>query len=444
MLRRLVTGSLRARRSRVLLTLLAVTLGTGVATTLGTLALQVGDDLARTLRAAGPNFVMRPEGAAWRPDATGGIAVARAGVALPESAVAALRSTFWRNNVLEAAPELDLRVRVGGRTGAPGGYPADATGTWFERRITTPSGAWPTGLARLHPRWRVEGAWPAEDAESVALGRELARQIGVRPGDALELEVSGGAPRGTVLKDGSSTGHATAKVAAIVDAGGLDDRRLWLPLAFAQRLADRPGVVDRIALSALVKPEPRHAQPDPAHDPQAFERYMCTAYPANVTRDLEGAVPGSEVVPLAELVAGEANVVRRLHLLMLLLALAALTASTLGLLSTTTASVVERAREFGLMRALGATSGQLALLLLAESLWVSLAGGALGWLLGTAAAVAIRGQAFAAPGQPLLGSYAQPLLLPVALLVAAVVAVAGTVGPLRIALRFDPVEALRG
>src|SRR5262249_20552132 len=152
MLRRLVWSSLAARRSRVLLAMLAVTLGTGVATALGTLALQVGDDLARTLRAAGPNFVMRPEGASWRPDAGGDLAVARAGVALPESAVAALRSTFWRNNVLEAAPELDVRVRIGPRT-------VDATGTWFEREIATASGPWRTGLARLHPRWRIEGAW---------------------------------------------------------------------------------------------------------------------------------------------------------------------------------------------------------------------------------------------------------------------------------------------
>jgi len=127
----------------------------------------------------------------------------------------------------------------------------------------------------------------------------------------------------------------------------------------------------------------------------------------------------------------------RLNLLMLMLALAALTASTLGLVSTTTAGVVERAREFGLMRALGATSAQLAALLLCESLLVALAGGALGWLLGTATAAAIRGDAFAAPAA------AQPLLLPVALVVAAAVAVAGTIGPLRMALRFDPIEALR-
>jgi putative ABC transport system permease protein len=420
MLARLVGRSLRARRSRVLLALLAVTLGTGVATALGTLALQVGDDLARTLRAAGPNFVMRPEGASWRPDATGGIDVARAGVALPESAVAALRSTFWRNNVLAAAPELDVRVRVQGRE-------LDATGTWFVRDVATTSGPWRTGLAALHPHWRLEGAWPADTTAGVVVGRALARELAAGVGDALELST----PRA----------ESAVRVAGIVDAGGLDDRRLWLPLALAQALAGRTAELDRVALSALVKAEPHgpgSRPPDAARDPQGFERYMCTAYPANVAHDLSAAVPGAEVVPLTELVAGEAGVVWRLNLLMLLLALAALTASTLGLVSTTTAGVVERAREFGLMRALGATSGQLAVLLLTESLLVALAGGALGWLAGTGMAAAIRGDAFAAPAA------AQPLLLPAALLVAAAVAIAGTLGPMRMALRFDPIEALRG
>ena len=424
MLARLVWRSLRARRSRMLLALLAVTLGTGVATALGTLALQVGDDLARTLRAAGPNFVMRPEGASWRPDAAGGLDVARAGVALPERAVAALRSTFWRNNVLAAAPELDLRLRVRGRD-------VEATGTWFAREIATDAGAWRTGLASLHSSWRIEGAWPADTGAGVALGRALARDLHAGVGDGLELSAAAA----------GHPGPETAQVTAVVDAGGLEDRRLWLPLALAQRLTGRPGEVDRVAFSALVKPEPGarggSRPPDPARDPQGYERYMCTAYPSNLAQDLSGAIDGCEVVPLTELVAGEASVVWRLNLLMLLLALAALTASTLGLVSTTTAGVVERAREFGLMRALGATSAQLAALLLTESLLVALAGGALGWLLGTATAALIRGDAFAAPAA------AQPLLLPVALLVAAAVAVAGTIGPMRMALRFDPIEALR-
>lgn len=417
MLVRLLLGSLRSRRSRVLLSLLAVTLGTGVATALGTLALQIGDDLARTLRAAGPNFVMRPEGASWRPEATGEARVARAGVALPESAVAALKSTFWKHNVLEAAPELELSLRVGTRT-------FEATGTWFARDVATAEAAWRTGVASLRPLWRVRGAWPNENSLELALGTELARALGAHVGDSLTLVAAGRTVR--------------VRVTGEVRAGGLDGGRAWLPLELAQRLAERPGEIDRVALSALVRPAPRRSPPDPARDPQGFERWMCTAYPANVARDLAAAIPGAEVVPMTETVAGEAGVVARLHLLMLLLALAALTASTLGLVSTTTATVVERSREFGLMRALGATSAQLASLLLAETLLVSLLGGAFGWLAGTGAAALIRGDAFAAPAT------AQPLLLPAALLVAGAVALAGTLGPLRLALRFDPVTVLRG
>jgi putative ABC transport system permease protein len=148
-------------------------------------------------------------------------------------------------------------------------------------------------------------------------------------------------------------------------------------------------------------------------------------------------VPGAEVLPMTEVVSGEAGVVHRLNLLMLLLALAALTSSSLGLLSTTTATVMERAREFGLMRALGATSSQLATLLLVETLLVSLAGGALGWLAGTGAAVLIRGEAFAT-------------LRPPSRCCCRLARGGGARGPrghtrtLRIALRMDPVEVLRG
>jgi putative ABC transport system permease protein len=416
-LARLLLGSLRLRLARVLLALLAVTLGTGVATALGTLALQVGDDLARTLRAAGPNFVLRPEGASWRPELGLDAPVTRAGVSLPDSAVAALRSTFWTNNVLEAAPELDLVLRVRGR-------PLGATGTWFARELPTAAGPWPTGLARLRPHWKLAGRWPAEDAPEVALGSELARALGARAGDTLAVAAGSEA--------------LALRVSGLVRTGGLDERKAWLPLALAQRLAGRAGELDRVSLSVLVRPAPRRAPPDPVRDPQGYERWMCTAYPDNVARDLAGALPGAEVVPMTETVAGEAGVVARLHLLMLLLALAALTASTLGLVSTTTATVVERARELGLLRALGATAPQIAALLLAETLLVSLAGGALGWLAGSGAAALIRGEAFAAPAS------AQPLLLPAAMLVAAAVAFAGTLGPLRLALRLDPVEVLRG
>src|SRR5207248_3967177 len=135
-----------------------------------------------------------------------------------------------------AAPELDLALRIGGRL-------VEATGTWFERDVPCDDGVWHTGLSSLHPMWRATGAWPAESAQAIALGAALAHSLAARPGDTLRLDAGGVA--------------AAVRVTAVVEAGGFDDRRAWLPLALAQRLARRPGELDRVALSALLKPDVR-------------------------------------------------------------------------------------------------------------------------------------------------------------------------------------------
>lgn len=412
---RLLSSSWRARRGRLALALTAVTLGVSVTVALATLALEVGDDLAKSLRAAGPNFVVLPPGGSLEP-ASSEERAPQIEAALPIASVARMRSGFWRNNILEAAPELSLPVALGGK-------PATLLGTWFDTEIETPAGRWRTGVGRLHPQWRVTGRWPREGERELALGAALARRLGAPAGRTLEL--ARGATREAWL------------VTGVVDAGGDEDERAWAPLGEAQRLAGREGEIDRVWMSALVKPMPRRPPPDPAKDPAAYERYMCTAYPPMVAADVAERLEGAEVLAMTEVVAGEGRVVERLNLLMLLLALAALAAAALGLLSTTTATVVERAPELGLLRALGATGGQIAALLLGETLLVALPGGALGWLIGSLAAGAIRGEAFGA-SSPL-----QPLLLPLALGAALVLGILGTLGPLRLAMRLDPVAVLK-
>jgi putative ABC transport system permease protein len=417
MFRRLLWGSIVARRGRVTLALLAVSLGSGMAIALGTLALQVGDDVARQLRAAGPNFLIQPRGATWTPDLGGvDLQAPRVAATLPESSVTELKQSFWRHNILEAAPELSANLTAGTTRFV-------VRGTWFRHVLATDDGAWATGLAGLHPTWRVSGRWPDENGEEIALGRALAARLGVRRGDRLAVSADGRA--------------LELPVTGILEAGGPEDEVAWAPLPLVQRLAARPGRVDRVWMSALVLPGAERPAPDPS-DLKAYEKYMCTAYPSVVAASLAERLPGAEVVPATERIAGEGRVVTRLTLLMILLALAGLAASTLGLLSTMTTAVVERSSELALLRAIGASPGQLAALLLGETMLVALAGGALGWWLGEMGAAAIRGASFAH------GAVYRPLLLPVALAVAALVALLGTLGPLRLALRLDPARVLRG
>jgi putative ABC transport system permease protein len=420
---RLLLASLAARRGRALWAFLAVTVGVAVATTLTALSLQVGDELARSLRASGPNFVVLPPGAAWTtatgeagagPDA----APARAGLSLAADDIVKLKTCFWKNNLLAAAPELDVRAKLGATA-------VGLTGTWFEHPLAIGDESWLAGVAPLHPSWRIDGRWPHEDEAALVLGSTLAQHLDLHLGETVAVAAAGGPAE-------------RWRVTTIVHAGGLEDDRAWTSLGAAQRLAARPGAVDRIWLSAMVLPAPKKAPPDPARDPQGYERFTCAAYPANVAKTLSEQLGGADVLPMSERVAAEGEVVSRLGLLMLLLALAALTAASLGLFATTTATVVERRGELALLRALGASPRALASLLLGESLLVAIAAGVTGWLLGALAAGMIRTQSFG--GSPA----AQPLLLPLALALAAAVALLGTLGPLRVALRIDPATVLRG
>ncbi len=415
---RLVWAALRARRARLVLALLAITLGVAVSIALAALALQVGDDFARTLRASGPNFVVMPAGARWPLDLGGAeIEPARAGATLDPGSVAALKRTFWRNNVLEAAPELETTLRVEGAK-------VVVLGTWFDHEVPVADGVWRTGLPRLRPAWRVDGRWPFENADEIALGQSLAATIGAGVGDHLAVSGPGGERR--------------LSVTGIVHADPGAALRAWAPLELVGELSGRGHEVDRVWLSALVLPPARKPPPDPKADPVGFERHLCTAYPDVVARDLTGAIPGAEVLARTEVVAGEGAVVHRLNLLMILLALAALTASVLGLLATSTATVVERRTELGLLRAIGAAPRQIAVLLLSETLLVATAGGLAGWTLGVAGARLIRGDTFGTEFSP------TPLLLPLAVALAFAVSAVGTLGPLRRALQLDAAEVLRG
>ena len=289
--------------------------------------------------------------------------------------------------------------------------------------MPTDEGAWCTGIAALHPSWRVSGRWPDEGRSEIVLGRSLAARLDAKEDDRLPVRTE----RDTI----------SLVVTGVADAGGGEDDAAWAPLGLVQRLTAHPRRIDRVWMSALVLAGRERQAPDPS-DAKAYERYMCTAYPSVVAASLAQRLPGAEVVPATERIAGESRVVTRLTLLMVLLALAALSASTLGLLSTMTTAVVERSSELALLRAIGASPAQLAALLLGESLLVALAGGAAGWCLGSACAAAIRGASFAGPATFRL------LLLPVALAVAVLVALLGTMGPLRLALRLDPARVLRG
>src|ERR1700691_235278 len=103
-----------ARQSRrKLLTAATLALGTAIATATLSVALDVGDRLAREFRSLGANLLVTPQ-ADTLPLEIGGVDYRPVddGAYLPEGELGKLKTIFWRNNIEGFAPFLDVPVTV--------------------------------------------------------------------------------------------------------------------------------------------------------------------------------------------------------------------------------------------------------------------------------------------------------------------------------------------
>ena len=140
------------------------------------------------------------------------------------------------------------------------------------------------------------------------------------------------------------------------------------------------------------------------------------------------------------------TVVFLVWLALVLLAAVVLAVAAINIAHTLVMLVHERRREIAIVRALGASARDIALLILVEAMALGLAGGLFGWALARLAALAVDGLA----GQLLKGVPLVPdafflfpwWSLPLALAVATVFCMAGALAPARRATRLDPATVL--
>ncbi len=423
MIRRIVGESLLRGRKRKLLSLAAITLGIAVATTLATMAVDVGDRVNRELRSVGANIVVTPAADGF-PISLGGVDFrpAGAGTYLNEDSLPKLKEIFWRNSIIAYAPFVYVPVRFHGHRFV-------LTGTWFDH-ANSPS--FTTGIHQLYPAWKVTGAWPsADDPSGCLVGSELARELNLRPGDRIAVEASGAA--------GSPVPSRKALVVrGVVETGSIEDQEVLAPLATAQRLGGLEGKVRRVEVSALTKPNDQLAgMPLARMTPAQFERWSCSNYAGTVAYQIQQAIPGSSAKPVYRVSETEGLIMNRVGLLMGLLAAAALLTATMAVASMMLANMLERRSEIGLLKALGATDARVAAIFLWETSLVGLAGGLAGYALGSALAERLAWAVFGA------GVGIHWVILPGALALALVVTLAASAVPLGRGLRMTASAALR-
>lgn len=431
MFARLITDSFKRQPRRKLLTTVALALGTAIATATLTVALDVGDRLAREFRSLGANLLVTPE-ADTLPLEIGGVDYrpVDSGVFLSDTELGKLKTIFWRNNVIGFAPFLDVPIAINSISPSiPNGVlRTTLIGAWYRHAVPVPNGGgvFTTGLASTNPGWQVEGRWFSDDSDHHAVvGANLARRAELRVGQTLQIYFGG------------STSNVL--VTGIISTGGQEDDAVLVPLAIAQRISGKPGQYRRLLVSALTKPEDAFSQRDPkSMNPGEFDRWYCSPYISSISRQIQEQLPGVSVRPIRQVAEGEGQILSRVQSLMWLVTFAALLTAALAVASTAGTTVLERTAEVALMKALGARRSLVGAFFLGEQWFMAIVGGLFGYAAGMGLAYVLGRRVFGVSPSTRL------ILLPVILGLAAAVATAGSLLPLRKVMRLDPAPALRG
>jgi putative ABC transport system permease protein len=431
---RLVADSFTRRPKRKMLTLAALALGMAVATAALSVSLDVGDRLAQEFRSLGANLLVTPE-ADSLPLEIGGVDYrpANAGAYLPEADLGKLKTIFWRHNIMGFAPILEVQVQTWSPSSKNWSSPGvvDRTtliGTWSEHTVPIPDGTtYQTGIEKTNPWWHVDGRWFKEDADECLVGTAFAKKFGVRAGDVLNVHSN------------DRTGWKALKVVGLVSTGGPEENAVVAPLAVAQGLADTPGKYRRLYVSALTKPEDAFGRKDPKSMTQAeFDRWYCSPYISAIALQISLELKGTDVRVIRRVAEGEGTILTRVRTLLWLVTFAALLAAALAVGASAAASVIERRTEIGLMKALGAGSGLVGVLLAAEQLLVAFVGGGIGYAVGILLARLLGEKIFGFTPEPKL------FLLFIVLVLASLITLLGSAYPLRRASQYDPAPILRG
>jgi putative ABC transport system permease protein len=410
MFARLLRVSLGRRKARTALALLALVTGSAIASAMFTTAFSLNDRMSREFRAFGANIVVLPT--------SNTIDIGLPGMAFDSLTDQGLiqESELWRikqirnwsANVLGYAPFLYQVVTV--RSNSTGqDVNVALAGTYFVHVEPKVAPGWTTGLRYISPWWHVRGGWVRGDTDvnGSMVGTGVAQRLGLDIGSVFRAGYSNPALRIASARD--------FVVRGIVSTGGNEDDQIFVNLAAAQQMSARPGRVHAVFVSAL-----------------------CSACPAEMmAEEIQMSLP-VRARSVRQLVRSESSVVSGLDGMMFLTSAAALAASALVVTTAMTTAVMERRREIGIMKAVGAPAFGIAAIFLAESSVLGLAGGLLGFVAGIALAQAISTGVFGTAVVLTVG------VLPLAIGLSLAVAVAASAFPIFRALGVRPAAVLRG
>jgi len=239
------------------------------------------------------------------------------------------------------------------------------------------------------------------------LGRDLAADLSVRVGDRVSI-VTGG------VSD-------SLRVTALVDLGVRDVNRrtVIVPLRTAQSLVGLPGGATSLDLTLV-----------DIWSAEALAADLAERWPYKVESWQQA---NAQLVSALNAQSVSTTVIRGVVMIVVVL----------GIASVLVVSVVQKRREIGILRAMGATQGQVLRIFLLQGGIVGAVGSVLGVLLAVLLIWAFTHFVRGSDGLPLFNITLAPMLALQVAVIATVCGVLAAVAPARRAAQLDPAQAIR-
>ncbi|MFU0538850.1 ABC transporter permease [Gardnerella vaginalis] len=454
---RMVARSLARQIKKRVLIAIVVCLSACVSVAMLSVVYDVGDKINAELSSYGSNIIVQPKSNAVVNDlyasrtksaysnsqSSQSLADAESQEStafLKESDAAKIKMIFWAFNITNFAPKLTIYANLKANSPAESTNSTNSTnsansvvpivGTWFNRKLALASGETTVvGVQGMRSWWKMlEGRFPRDFKHEAAVGANLAKSHNLKVGQRIKLTRSGR--------------QISLKIVGIYDSGDIDNNAIYADSSQAQRLSNRPNMVEAIEVKALTTPEndlARKAAKNPAAlSQEEWETWYCTAYPSSITYQIEEVIPGAVAKQVRQVSAMQGSVLNKTRAVMVLMTALSLVAAAVAVANLMAAAISERSGELALLKALGARDGAVARLMLMETAVIACVGALIGMIAGFGVAQVI--------GFSVFGSAIslRPMVFVLVFVLLAITVLAAAGSSIRSILHVRPAEVLHG
>lgn len=375
----IVVKDITRRKKRMLYASLGVVIGVATIVAVLTIALAGETNIYGQLEKYGANLVVMP--------AISDIDVGLGGLNLGTLAVG--ENYISENELPQIRQIADGKIRAALNIEDEGDIATIAPRLYMNTEIKGTSviivGVDPQQERQLKTWWRIREGEYLERADQALVGATAAELLELNVGDKIALN-----------------GREVTIAGILEETGSNEDYQVFLHIKTAQEAFDKEGLVSSIDVRAL-----------------------CSACPtSDIAGSINGNIPGVRAVAVKQIAETEMGMMEKISKFLLALAGITLAVGCFGVVNTMLTSVHERIKDIGIMRAVGASRNQVIKVFLYEAIIIGVAGGFLGYVVGTLLAYIVGPLIF----EGVAVTYVPQYFLP-ALALATFIAVIATVYP---------------